>query len=137
MHTILSDLLYKVNSVHKLILEEIENTDLILYTFIECLSRLTHLQLIECYITEECFDIVIELVKNLEYLSIEGTGVNQKLRRITKLDKLKHLNLSGYNYKFDSNDLGNLAYNCKNLESLKIDWVSNDGIKWVFFINNY
>ena len=130
MHTILSDLLYKVNSVHKLILEEIENTDLILYTFIECLSRLTHLQLIECYVTEECFDIVIELVKNLEYLSIEGTGVNQKLRRITKLDKLKHLNLSGYNYKFDSNDLGNLAYNCKNLESLKIDWVSNDGIKW-------
>ena len=111
------------NHLTKLILEDLEEADLIIYTLILSCPKLKHLELIECYLSNECFETLIDASPNLEYLTLDGSCINSQMEKLAQLEFLKSLRLSGYNYKFDAKDLTSLAVNCKTLQNLKIDWV--------------
>ena len=108
-----------------LILKRCENTDFIIYTSIQFCPKLKHLEIIESFLSEECFDTLIDFGQNIQYFSLSGsTTIKYEIGKITRLKNLRHLNLSGYNFKFTSCDLIALSLNCENLENLKIDRVS-------------
>ena len=85
------------NHLTKLILEDLEEADLIIYTLILSCPKLKHLELIECYLSNECFETLIDASPNLEYLTLDGSCINSQMEKLAQLEFLKSLRLSGYN----------------------------------------
>ena len=103
--------------------ERSENMDFYIYTAIQNCPNVVHIEILDSNISNDCFDTMLEAYEDLTTLVLISTCLQNDVGKIAHLRKLRNLTLSGYHYKFTSEDLILLAQNCGHLQSLKMERV--------------